>query len=79
MTVASGVDRLPGFQSAAVPVRQGSGVLTLIVLNLIWVAFVLVGFAAALVQAVQGDLEIFSRLLTGLFDKIGRASCRERV
>ncbi len=42
--------------------------LTVIVLNLIWVAFVLVGFAAALAQAVQGDLEIFSRLLTGLFD-----------
>ena len=37
-------------------------------LNLIWVAFILVGFLAALVQALQGDLEIFSRVMTGLFD-----------
>ena len=37
-------------------------------LNLIWVAFILVGFLTALVQALQGDMEIFSRVLTGLFD-----------
>lgn len=37
-------------------------------LNRIWVAFILVGFAAALVQTVQGDLDIFSRVLNGLFD-----------
>ncbi len=37
-------------------------------LNRIWVALVLVGFFAALVQTLQGDLQIFSRLLTGLFD-----------
>ena len=37
-------------------------------LNRIWVAFILVGFAAALLQLLQGDLEIFSRVLTGLFD-----------
>ena len=37
-------------------------------LNLIWIAFILVGFVAALAQALQGDLEIFSRVLTGLFD-----------
>lgn len=37
-------------------------------LNLIWIAFILVGFLAALVQALQGDLDIFSRVLTGLFD-----------
>jgi spore maturation protein SpmA len=37
-------------------------------LNLIWVGFILVGFLAALVQTLQGDLEIFSRVLTGLFD-----------
>ena len=37
-------------------------------LNLIWVAFILVGFLAALTQALQGDLEIFSRVLSGLFD-----------
>ncbi|MFZ2268793.1 MAG: nucleoside recognition domain-containing protein [Azonexus sp.] len=37
-------------------------------LNRVWVSFILVGFAAALLQLLQGDLEIFSRLLTGLFD-----------
>ena len=37
-------------------------------LNLIWVAFILIGFIAALAQALQGDLDIFSRVLTGLFD-----------
>ena len=37
-------------------------------LNLIWIAFILVGFVAALVQALQGDLDVFSRVLTGLFD-----------
>ncbi len=37
-------------------------------LNLIWVAFILVGFVAALVQALQGDLDIFTRVLNGLFD-----------
>lgn len=37
-------------------------------LNRIWVAFILVGFAAALVQTVQGDFDIFSRVLSGLFD-----------
>ena len=37
-------------------------------LNRIWVAFVLVGFLATLVQTVQGDLQLFSRVLTGLFD-----------
>jgi spore maturation protein SpmA len=38
------------------------------VLNRIWVAFILVGFVAALVQLLQGDLEIFTRVLNGLFD-----------
>ena len=37
-------------------------------LNFIWIAFILVGSLAALAQALQGDLEIFSRVLTGLFD-----------
>lgn len=37
-------------------------------LNLIWVAFILVGFIAALAQALQGDLDIFARVLNGLFD-----------
>lgn len=37
-------------------------------LNIIWVAFILLGFVAALVQTLQGDLDIFSRVLTGLLD-----------
>lgn len=37
-------------------------------LNRIWVGFILVGFLAALVQAGQGDIDIFSRLLNGLFE-----------
>ena len=37
-------------------------------LNLIWIAFFLVGFLAALAQALQGDLDVFSRVLSGLFD-----------
>ncbi len=37
-------------------------------LNLIWIAFILVGFIAAVAQALQGDVEIFSRVLSGLFD-----------
>lgn len=37
-------------------------------LNRIWVAFILVGFVAAVAQLLQGDLDIFTRLLTGLFD-----------
>jgi hypothetical protein len=34
----------------------------------IWVAFILVGFVAALAQLLQGDLDIFARVLNGLFD-----------
>ncbi len=37
-------------------------------LNRLWVAFILVGFAAAVLQAAQGDIDVFSRVLTGLFD-----------
>ena len=37
-------------------------------LNRIWTAFIVVGFLAALAQSLQGDLEVFSRVLTGLFD-----------
>jgi spore maturation protein SpmA len=39
-----------------------------VVLNLIWVAFILVGFVAALARLLQGDLDIFTRVLNGLFD-----------
>jgi spore maturation protein SpmA len=37
-------------------------------LNRVWISFILVGFVAALVQLLQGDLEVFSRVLNGLFD-----------
>jgi spore maturation protein SpmA len=37
-------------------------------LNRIWTAFILVGFVAALAQLLQGDLDIFARVLNGLFD-----------
>ncbi|MBL8301678.1 MAG: spore maturation protein [Ideonella sp.] len=37
-------------------------------LNVVWIAFILVGFAAALVKLAQGDLMIFSKVLTALFD-----------
>lgn len=38
------------------------------VLNAIWVAFILIGFAVALVKLMQGDVTIFTKILTGLFD-----------
>jgi len=38
------------------------------VLNLIWVAFILSGFVVALVKLAQGDVTIFTKVLTGLFD-----------
>ncbi len=37
-------------------------------LNFVWVAFILIGFVAAVVQLLQGDAGIFARVLTGLFD-----------
>jgi spore maturation protein SpmA len=39
-----------------------------LVLNYVWLAFFLSAFAAALVQALLGDAEVFARLLTALFD-----------
>jgi spore maturation protein SpmA len=38
------------------------------ILNAIWIAFFLLGFALALWRLAQGNLDIFSQLLTGLFD-----------
>lgn len=38
------------------------------VLNAIWVAFILVGFVVALFKLMQGDVQIFTKILTGLFD-----------
>ncbi len=37
-------------------------------LNRIWVGFILIGFAAALAQLFQGDFDVFTRVLTGLFE-----------
>ena len=37
-------------------------------LNFVWVAFILIGFVAAVVQLLQGDLTIFARVLSSLFD-----------
>ncbi|MCH7343383.1 spore maturation protein [Pelomonas sp. CA6] len=38
------------------------------VLNYIWIAFFLIGFGVALLRLLQGDLLIFSQVLTGIFD-----------
>ncbi len=42
-------------------------------LNIVWVSFILIGFVVALVQLVQGDTAIFTKIMTGLFDtaKVG--------
>ena len=38
------------------------------VLNVVWVGFILIGFAVALVRLAQGDVAIFTKVLTALFD-----------
>jgi spore maturation protein SpmA len=38
------------------------------VLNYIWIAFFLIGFGVALARLIQGDLTIFTQVLTGIFD-----------
>jgi spore maturation protein SpmA len=38
------------------------------VLNAIWVGFILIGFAVALFKLGQGDMTIFTKIMTGLFD-----------
>lgn len=38
------------------------------VLNLVWVGFILVGFVVALVKLAQGDVAVFGRVLQALFD-----------
>ncbi|RVU43754.1 nucleoside recognition domain-containing protein [Rubrivivax rivuli] len=38
------------------------------VLNIIWVGFILIGFLVALVKLAQGDMLIFTKIMTGLFD-----------
>jgi spore maturation protein SpmA len=37
-------------------------------LNIAWVGFILVGFVVALVRLAQGDVAIFTKVLTALFD-----------
>lgn len=37
-------------------------------LNLVWAGFILVGFVVALVRLAQGDVAIFTKVLTALFD-----------
>ena len=37
-------------------------------LNIVWIAFVLIGFAVALFKLSQGDTLIFTKIMTGLFD-----------
>ena len=38
------------------------------ILNAIWIGFILVGFAVALVKTAQGDLALFGQMLAGLFE-----------
>ncbi len=38
------------------------------VLNAIWVGFILIGFVVALLRLAQGDVAIFTKVLNGLFD-----------
>jgi len=38
------------------------------VLNLVWVGFILIGFVVAVLRLVQGDVAIFTKVLTALFD-----------
>lgn len=38
------------------------------VLNVVWVGFILIGFCVALVRLAQGDMGVFTRVMTGLFD-----------
>ena len=37
-------------------------------LNIVWIGFVLIGFAVALFKLSQGDTLIFTKIMTGLFD-----------
>ena len=37
-------------------------------LNVVWVAFILIGFVVALFKLTQGDTAIFTKIMTGLFD-----------
>ncbi len=38
------------------------------VLNAVWAGFILVGFVVALFKLAQGDVTIFTKIMTGLFD-----------
>jgi len=39
-----------------------------VVLNYIWIGFFLIGFAVALARLLQGDVMVFSQMLSGIFD-----------
>ncbi|WP_043705831.1 nucleoside recognition domain-containing protein [Leptothrix cholodnii] len=38
------------------------------ILNVVWIGFILVGFAVALAKLALGDLTVFARVMTGIFD-----------
>ena len=38
------------------------------VLNLVWIGFILIGFVVAVIRLMQGDVAIFTKVLTALFD-----------
>ncbi|WP_088278267.1 nucleoside recognition domain-containing protein [Ideonella sp. A 288] len=38
------------------------------ILNAIWIGFILIGFAVAVVKTAQGNLAIFGQVMTGLFE-----------
>jgi spore maturation protein SpmA len=42
--------------------------LAAMILNVIWIGFILVGFAVALAKLALGDLTVFARVMTGIFD-----------
>jgi spore maturation protein SpmA len=42
--------------------------LAAMILNVVWIGFILVGFAVALAKLALGDLTVFGRVMTGIFD-----------
>ncbi|ACB35948.1 nucleoside recognition domain protein [Leptothrix cholodnii SP-6] len=42
--------------------------LAAMILNVVWIGFILVGFAVALAKLALGDLTVFARVMTGIFD-----------
>lgn len=50
------------------PRRVAQGTDRTMILNYLWIAFILVGFAMALFKLAQGNLAIFGQVLTGIFE-----------